>query len=50
MLKIFLIVLTFTMSIGNAIACPSQIVNLPDGRTMVCFYCNDGKIVNCEYL
>ena len=31
-------------------ACPSQIITLPDGRTVVCFYCNGGKIVNCEKL
>lgn len=50
MLKILLITLTFTMSTTSAMACPSQIINLPDGRTMVCFYCNGGKTVNCEYL
>ena len=31
-------------------ACPSQIITLPDGRQMVCFYCNGGKIVDCSYL
>ena len=50
MLKILLIVLTFTMSISSAMACPSQIIQLPDGRTMVCYYCNGGKIVDCQYL
>lgn len=50
MLKILLITLTFTMSISTAYAGRSQIVLLPDGRTMVCYYYNDGKIVNCEYL
>jgi len=50
MFKTFLITITIMLSIGNAMACRSQIINLPDGRTMVCFYCNDGKIVNCEYL
>lgn len=50
MLKILVICLTLIMSIGNAMACPSQIVILPDGRQMVCYYCNGGKIVNCENL
>ena len=50
MLKIYAIILMTVLSIGNAMACRSQIINLPDGKTMVCFYCNDGKIVNCEYL
>jgi len=36
--------------VGTVMACPSQIITMPDGRTMVCFYCNGGKIVNCEYL
>ena len=31
-------------------ACPSQIITLPDGRQMVCFYCNGGKMVDCSYL
>ena len=50
MLKIYAIILMTVLSIGNAMACPSQIITLPDGRTMVCFYCNGGKVVNCEYL
>lgn len=45
-----LITLTFTLSSCGAYACPSQIITLPDGRTIVCFYCNDGRIVNCEKL
>ena len=28
----------------------SQIVLLPDGKQMVCWYFNDGRVVNCEYL
>ena len=48
MFKILLLVLTLTMS--SVWACPSQIITLPDGRTVVCFYCNDGKIVNCQPL
>jgi len=50
MFKTFLIAVGLMVSVSNAMACPSQIVTLPDGRTMVCFYCNGGKIVNCEYL
>lgn len=50
MFKILLITLTFTMSIGNAIASRPQIVMLPDGKTMVCYYHNDGRIVDCQYL
>jgi hypothetical protein len=44
---LILIALSYT---GLAMACPSQIITLPDGKTMVCYYCNGGKIVNCEYL
>ena len=45
------LLITLALSyVGIAMACPSQIITMPDGRTMVCFYCNDGKIVNCEYL
>ena len=50
MLKIFLITLTFTMSISSAMACPSQIIIMPDGSQMVCYYCNGGKIVTCDKL
>lgn len=50
MLKILLICLTFTMSIASVMACPSQIVILPDGRMMVCYYCNNGKLMTCENL
>lgn len=50
MFKTFLIAFGLMVSVGNAIACPSQIVVLPDGRMMVCYYCNNGKLVNCENL
>lgn len=50
MLKIFLISLTFTMSISTAISATSQIVTLPDGRQMVCWYSDNGRFVNCQYL
>ena len=50
MFKILLICLTFTMSISMAQAQRSQIVLLPDGKQMVCWYFNDGRVVNCEYL
>lgn len=49
-MKKLIILLTLTMSISSAIACPSQIIIMPDGTQMVCFYCNGGKIVNCEKL
>lgn len=50
MYKKLLIALTFAMSIFTAQACPSQIITLPSGEVVVCFYCNGGKIVNCEKL
>lgn len=50
MSKILLSITLLFLYNTSVLACPSQIVNLPDGRTMVCFYCNGGKIVNCEYL
>jgi hypothetical protein len=50
MLKTFLITVALMVLSGNAMACPSQIVVLPDGRMMVCYYCNNGKLVNCENL
>jgi hypothetical protein len=48
MLKILLMSFTLTLaSCGAYAACTNQIINLPDGRSVVCYYCNDGKIVNC---
>lgn len=47
MFKILLISLTFAMSISTAQACPSQIITLPSGEVVICYYCNGGKIVNC---
>ncbi len=50
MLKIYALMIIVAMSIGNVMACPSQIITLPSGETVVCYYCNGGKIVNCEKL
>lgn len=50
MKKLLLITLLFLYNTSTVYACPSQIITLPDGRTMVCFYCNGGKIVDCSYL
>lgn len=49
-MKKLLIVLTFTMSMASAYASRPQIIMLPDGRQMVCYYYNDGRIVDCQYL
>ncbi len=50
MKKLLLITLLFLYNTSSVFACPSQIITLPDGRTVVCFYCNGGKIVNCQPL
>jgi hypothetical protein len=50
MLKTFLITVSLMMSVSSALACPSQIITLPDGSMMVCYYCNGGKFVNCVNL
>lgn len=47
MLKILLTTILLFLYNTSVLACPSQIINLPDGRTVVCYYCNGGKIVNC---
>jgi len=49
MLKIYALVLMTVLSVGNAMA-RSQIIIMPDGSTMICYYYNDGKIVQCEKL
>jgi hypothetical protein len=49
MLKTFLIALALTLS-GFAYASRSQIIIMPDGTTMICYYYNEGKIVQCEKL
>ena len=49
-MKTLLISLTLLLSIGNAVASRPQIILLPDGRQMVCYYYNDGRIVDCQYL
>ena len=50
MLKTLLISLTLTLSSCGAYATRSQIIIMPDGSQMVCYYYNDGKIVQCEKL
>jgi hypothetical protein len=49
MKKLLLITLLFLYNTSYA-TCISQIITMPDGRTKVCVYCNDGKIVDCSYL
>jgi hypothetical protein len=49
MLKIFLITLALTMA-GVAYAGRSQLIILPDGTQIICYYYNDGRIVYCEKL
>lgn len=49
-MKKLLIVLTFVMSMASAYASRPQIIMLPDGRQLVCYYYNDGRIVDCSYL
>lgn len=48
--NILLVVALWYLGDMVAYACPSQIITLPDGRSMVCYYCNDGKIVMCDKL
>ena len=47
MFKTFLITTALMVLSGNAMACPSQIITLPSGEVVICYYCNGGKIVNC---
>jgi hypothetical protein len=49
MFKTFLITLALTMA-GVAYANRSQLIILPDGTQMICYYYNDGRIVYCEKL
>jgi hypothetical protein len=49
MLKTFLITVGLMLLVGNAMA-RSQIIIMPDGSQMVCYYYNDGRIVQCEKL
>jgi hypothetical protein len=46
-MKTLLTVLTLALSISTVQACPSQIITLPSGEVVICYYCNGGKIVNC---
>jgi hypothetical protein len=49
MLKTFLTVLALTLS-GIVYASRSQIIIMPDGSQLICYYYNEGKIVQCEKL
>ena len=49
MLKTFLITIALMVS-GFAYANRHQIIIMPDGSQMVCYYYNDGKLVYCEKL
>jgi hypothetical protein len=47
--KIICLMVCLTLS-GFAYANRSQIIFMPDGSSMVCYYYNDGRIVYCEKL
>jgi hypothetical protein len=49
MLKIIGLIVCLTLS-GLVYASRSQIIIMPDGSTMICYYYNEGKIVQCEKL
>lgn len=49
MLKIYALALMAVLSIGNAMASTRQIISLPDGTTLVCFYFPSG-FVDCQKL
>ena len=48
-MRTILFTMALMVSVGNAMA-RSQIIIMPDGSQMVCYYYNDGKIVYCEKL
>lgn len=48
-MKTLIIAALFILS-TQAIASRSQIITLPDGTTMVCYYYNGGRIVDCSAL
>jgi hypothetical protein len=50
MFKTFLITIGLIVSIGTVYANHSQIIFMPDGSSMICYYYNDGRIVYCEKL
>ena len=50
MFKTFLIAVALFVSVGSVYASRSQIISLPDGTQMVCFYHNGGKFVDCQKL
>jgi hypothetical protein len=49
MFKIIGLIVCLTLS-GLVYANRSQIIIMPDGVQMICYYYNDGKIVYCEKL
>jgi hypothetical protein len=49
MFKIITLAVCLTVS-GLAYASRSQIISLPDGTQMVCFYHNGGRFVDCQKL
>lgn len=49
MKKLIVLMVCLVLS-GFAYANRHQIIILPDGSQMVCYYYNDGKIVYCEKL
>jgi hypothetical protein len=50
MFKTFLVSIALMVSIGTVYANRSQLIILPDGTQMICYYYNDGRIVYCEKL
>lgn len=50
MKKLLLITLLFLYNTSGVYASRSQIISLPDGTTIVCFYHNGGKFVDCQPL
>ena len=49
-MKTILIAVALFLSLGNTYASRSQIISLPDGTQMVCFYHNGGRFVDCQKL
>ena len=49
-MKTILIAVALFLSLGNAYASRSQIITMPDGSQMICYYYNGGRIVDCVNL
>lgn len=49
MKKLIVLMVCLTLS-GLVYAGRSQIIIMPDGVQMICYYYNDGRIVYCEKL